>query len=45
VPDIIYDHFPGIVEHLVNNPVIPGPDPVQRFCTGEFLHIMRERII
>lgn len=36
VPDIIHDHFMGFVKHLVNNPVISNPDPVQRFRTASF---------
>jgi len=33
------------MEHLVNNPVFPDPDPVQRFRASEFLHVMGEGII
>ncbi len=40
----IRDHFAGFVQHRVNNPVFPYPDPVQRFRTGQFDRIVRERI-
>jgi hypothetical protein len=45
VSDIIHDHFAGFMQYLVNDPLIHGPDPVQRFRTGKFLHIVRERIV
>ena len=45
VPDKVHDHFPGFVQYLVNNPVIPDPDPVQRFGTSQFDRIVRERIV
>jgi hypothetical protein len=32
------------MQHLINNPVLPDPDPVQRFRTGQFDRIVRERI-
>jgi hypothetical protein len=32
------------MQHPVNNPVLPDPDPVQRFRAGKFLHIVREEI-
>jgi K+/H+ antiporter YhaU regulatory subunit KhtT len=28
------------MEHLVNNPVFPDPDPVQRFRAGKFLYVV-----
>ena len=34
VPDRGHDHFAGFMQHLINNPVLPDPDPVQRFRTG-----------
>jgi len=44
VPDRGHDHFAGFMQHLINNPVLPDPDPVQRFRTGQFDRIVRERI-
>lgn len=44
VPDIVHDHFAGFVQHLVIDPVLSHPDPVQQFCAGQFDRIVRERI-
>lgn len=42
VPDIIHNHFTGFVQHPVDYPVLPYPDPILRFCTGQFNRIMRD---
>lgn len=41
VPDIINDNLATSMQYLVDHAIITDTDPVQVFCTGKFVSIVR----